>query len=146
MTRIDFYVLQQDTAMARLHFACRLAEKALNKGHHIVMTVEDEAAASNLSDYLWSFKPESFLPHQLQPTDNQEQPKTPAPIALAWDGGDDDHHDLLINLRHTVPEEFSRFKRVVEVVTQEPDCLAATRTHFQFYRDRGYPLQSHPVT
>ncbi len=139
MTRIDFYVLQQDSAIARLHYACRLTEKAMNHGHHIVIAVDDEAQATTLSEYLWSFKPESFLPHQLQYKEG------PAPIVLVWDEDKDQYHDILINLSSKIPDWFSRFQRVMEVVVQETECLALTRSHFQFYRDRGYPLKSHTV-
>ncbi len=66
MTQIDFYVLTQTTAIARLHYACRLTEKAVNQGCHIAIALDDELQAQTLSDYLWSFKPESFLPHTLQ--------------------------------------------------------------------------------
>jgi DNA polymerase-3 subunit chi len=139
MTRIDFYVLQQDSLIARYHFACRLVEKALNHGHHIVIALDDADQAASLSEYLWSFKPESFLPHHLQ-TDSES-----SPIILVWDEVEDQYHDLLINLRGDIPDGFSCFQRVVEVVVQDTSCLTSTRNHFQFYRDRGYPLKSHPV-
>jgi DNA polymerase-3 subunit chi len=139
MTQIDFYVLQQDSPVARFHFACRLTEKALNHNHHVVIAVEDESEATTLSEYLWSFKPESFLAHQLQ-TENG-----PAPVMLVWNEDKDQYHDILINLRKDIPDWFSRFQRVMEVVVQEHTCLESTREHFQFYRDRGYPLKSHPV-
>jgi DNA polymerase-3 subunit chi len=139
MTRVDFYVLQQDAMIARIHYACRLVEKALNHGHHIVLAVDDESQAINISDYLWSFKPESFLPHQLQSESG------PAPIMLLWDEDKDHYHDILINLREEIPEWFSRFQRVTEIVVQHNDCLQHTRAHYQFYRDRGYPLKSHQI-
>jgi DNA polymerase-3 subunit chi len=155
MTRIDFYVLTEETAIVRLHYACRLAEKAFHHGHTIVIAVDDESQASNLSEYLWSFKPESFLPHQLQTHDGEQQvaislPTTPpptitSPIIVVWDQGHDDYHDILINLGHAIPDGFSRFQRVIEIVVQEKSCLASTRSHFQFYRERGYPLKSHSI-
>ena len=145
MTQIDFYILQQDNPIARLHFACRLSEKAINRNHHIVIAMQDEAQANTLSEYLWSFKPESFLPHHLQ-----TETATSSPIILLWDDDKgnqdaDPYHDILINLRGDIPQWFSRFKRVMEIVVQEDSCLRETREHFQFYRDRGYPLQSHAV-
>lgn len=139
MTQVDFYVLQQDNLMARLHFACRLTEKALARDHHIVIAVNDETQARTLSDYLWSFKPESFLPHQLQTEEGS------SPIIVMWDSDNNQYHDILINLQVDIPSDFSQFQRVMEVVVQENECLKTTRDHFQFYRDRGYPLKSHPV-
>lgn len=126
--------------MARWHCACRLSEKALKQGHHVVIALEDETEATAISEHLWCFRPESFLPHQLQSEQGD------APILCVWDEDRDHYHQLLINLRHDIPEWFSRFQRVAEIVVQEPRCLASTRAHYQFYRNRGYPLKSHQIT
>ncbi len=139
MTKIDFYVLQQEAAIVRLHYVCRLTEKALHHGHQVAIAVEDKSQAIALSDYLWSFKPESFLPHQLQNSEPQ------APIVIVWNKSLDDYHDILINLKQNIPDGFSHFQRVIEVVIQEEECLKLTRSHFQFYRERGYPLKSHNI-
>lgn len=145
MTRVDFYVLPEDTDIVRMHYACRLAEKAVHHGHDIVIAVDDETQATNLSEYLWSFKPESFLPHQVQTKNIAIEAGKAAPIIVIWDRDHDDYHDILINLSQTIPDGFSRFQRVMEIVVQEPACLTSTRSHFQFYRDRGYPLKSHSI-
>ena len=125
--------------MARLHYACRLTEKALNHGHEIVILVNDNDEAEQLSEHLWSFKPESFVPHHIQGQ------KTSAPVAILWDSDLEEHHDILINLKKDIPSGFSHFKRVMEIVVQETECLKDTRAHFQFYRERGYPLESHTI-
>ncbi len=125
--------------MARLHYACRLTEKALNHQHRVVIAVNNETEACALSEHLWCFKPESFVPHHLQ-----NAPAT-APVALIWDQDNESHHDVLINLQTGIPEGFSRFRRLMEIVVQEATCLTQTRSHFQFYRERGYPLKSHNI-
>ncbi len=151
MTQIDFYVLTQTAAIARFHYACRLAEKAANQGHHIAIALDDKEQAQTLSDYLWSFKPESFLPHLLQDTEETSNVQDPShksrqvPIALLWGKDNEKYHDVLINLSQKIPEGFSRYQRTFEIVIQEDACLKATRSHFQFYRERGYPLKSHTV-
>jgi DNA polymerase-3 subunit chi len=167
MTQIDFYILTQKSAISRLHYACRLAEKAMNQGHHIAIALDDEEQALTLSDYLWSFKPESFLPHTLQDKElqNNEPKQTTqqhtstdaensvlqadvrrqAPIALIWSEDNEHYHDILINLSQKIPEGFSRYHRAFEIVVQEDSCLEITRSHFQYYRERGYPLKSHTL-
>jgi DNA polymerase-3 subunit chi len=158
MTQIDFYVLTQTTAIARFHYACRLAEKGVDQGHRIAIALDDESQAQTLSDYLWSFKPESFLPHTLQNEELQQkvlgsaatedfsgEVKRLAPIALIWSEDNEHYHDILINLSQKIPEGFSRYQRAFEIVVQEADCLRVTREHFQFYRERGYPLKSHAL-
>lgn len=140
MTQVDFYILSQTALMARLHYACRLAEKAFHRGHHVVFAVDNPEQGQQLSEVLWSFKPESFLPHHHQ-DDNED-----APLLILWDEDRDHYHDILINLGSRIPEDwFSRYKRVFEIVVQDEECLKQTREHFKFYRHRGYPLQSHKV-
>ena len=144
MTEVDFYVLPEDTLAARDHFACRLAEKALHTGRHVVIRVNDQSHADSLSEYLWSFKPEAFVPHCIASSDDQEI-KTAEKVIIDWQGHTDAYHDVIINLQHAIPEEFSRFNKLSEIVVQERELLAVTRASFQYYRDRGYPLKSHKM-
>ena len=145
MTDIDFYILQEDTLAARDHFACRLAEKAMNMGRQVVISVNDIDHAESMSQYLWSFKPESFVPHI---TTNIETSSTLSTekVLIDWQGKTQACHDVFINLKHEIPKEFSRFQKLSEIVVQEKSLLPITRSHFQFYRDRGYPLKSHKIS
>ncbi|RYG01950.1 MAG: DNA polymerase III subunit chi, partial [Chitinophagaceae bacterium] len=53
------------------------------------------------------------------------------------------HHDVLINLSRHIPDYFSRFDRLSEVVIQESAILENTREHYRFYKQRGYPITQH---
>jgi DNA polymerase-3 subunit chi len=55
------------------------------------------------------------------------------------------HHGVLINLGEDVPVYFSRFERVLEIVPSQDDARASSRARFKFYRDRGYPLETHEL-
>lgn len=141
MTRVSFYVLGDNTTEdARLEFACRLAEKAWRAGNRIFIAVNSEPEAEALDQLLWQFRPESFVPHNCE---HQQLPSTAVVIGCGEDCGD--HHDLLINLRSKIPSHFSRFERLAEVVSQTPDVLHETREHFAFYRQRGYPVETHNI-
>ena len=65
MPKVDFYSLQQSDEQARLFFACRLTEKVLGQKLKIYIHTDSESAAQEMDDLLWSFKPESFIPHTL---------------------------------------------------------------------------------
>lgn len=141
MTEIDFYILKENTIAARDHFACRLAEKAMHTGRQVVIYVDDKEHAESLSHYLWSFKPEAFVPHRFALTNEHAIEK----VVIDWQGNTEPYHDVMINLKQEIPKEFSRFQKLTEIVVQDDDLLAITRSHFQFYRDRGYPLKSHKM-
>ncbi|MEJ6539038.1 MAG: DNA polymerase III subunit chi [Halioglobus sp.] len=122
-----------------MRVAARLADKAFQRGHRIFINATDEAQATELNKLLWSFRPTSFLPHGLH---GQEHSET---IAIGWGQEPNNHNDLLINLQLEIPSFFSRFARVAEVVTQEPDSLAALRKSWTFYKERGYQLEKHDL-
>jgi DNA polymerase-3 subunit chi len=52
---------------------------------------------------------------------------------------------VLINLASEVPEFFSRFERLIECVDHEESVKAAGRQRFRFYREHGYPLNTHNI-
>ena len=139
MTRVGFYVVQSPQASRRLDIAMRLTEKAFQQGHRIFINAEDRTQAEQLDEQLWSFRAGSFLPHALLGNEDSSH------IAIGWGQDPSDHGDLLINLQLDVPPFFSRFNRVAEVVTQDPQSLAALRTSWTFYKERGYQLEKHDL-
>ncbi len=141
MTRIDFYVLDDGGGDARLRLACRLAEKAFRQGHSVYVHADSDVLVQQLDELLWTFRDESFLPHEI----NRGPDTYPAPIQI---GNVDDPQvdpDMLINLAADVPSFFGRFKRMAELVDADPDVRTASRERFRYYKERGYPLQTHRV-
>ncbi|MDH4040717.1 MAG: DNA polymerase III subunit chi [Gammaproteobacteria bacterium] len=139
MTRVGFYVVQAADQAQRLQVAARLADKAFQRGHAIFINAVDESQARALDELLWSFRPASFLPHGLYGEEQSEM------IAIGWGQEPEGHSDLLINLQLEIPGFFSRFRRVAEVVTQDPESLMALRRSWTFYKERGYQLEKHDV-
>ena len=139
MTRVGFYVVQTGDQSQRLHVAARLADKAFQQGHKIYINAPNESQARELDQLLWSFRPSSFLPHALEGEEHSQN------IAIGWGQTPGSHNDLLINLNLEIPEFFSRFNRVAEVVTQDPASLSALRKSWAFYKERGYQLEKHDL-
>ncbi|GAB5415865.1 MAG: DNA polymerase III subunit chi [Congregibacter sp.] len=137
MTRVGFYIVENADADARLRLALRLTEKAHARGHRIFINSESEDQANELDNRLWSFRPSSFLPHTLVTQASDAQ------ICIGWGQEPDGHDDLLINLQTRVPKFIGRFRRVAELVNQEPARLSALRDSYRHYRDRGYALEEH---
>ena len=152
MTKIDFYILADNSINQRHHFACRLAEKAYKLGHQIYFHSDDNAQANALDQLLWSWRTSSFIPHQVEDftndtsTDETNSMVQDSRVQIGFNetlSSATKHCGLMINLAQKVPEFFSRFERVSETVVNEPNITDCIRAHFRFYRDRGYPLQTH---
>jgi DNA polymerase III subunit chi len=139
VTRVGFYVVQDQAPGERLLVAARLADKAFGRGHRIFINAADETQARELDELLWSFRPGSFLPHALHGEAEADA------VAIGWGQDPAGHNDLLINLQLEIPPFFSRFQRVAEVVTQDPRSLTALRRSWQLYKARGYALEKHDL-
>ena len=134
MTRIDFHSNVGDA----LQYACRLLRKAYQAGQPTVV-LADAARLRVFDEQLWTFSPLDFVPHCMAGS----ALAAATPIVLTADLDDAPHHQVLLNLGAGVPAQFARFERLLEVVGNAPDALAAGRERYRFYRDRGYPLNNY---
>lgn len=163
MTKIDFYIAPESTSevvnstashaagsAANSHWmvACRVIEKAYRKNMHVYVHMANEPDANAFDDLLWSYRPNAFVPHQIEntaapeckviigcfnenPTREQTQDKQPC--------------ELLVNLSGQQPEFFSRYLRLAEVVSTDAEAKSASRERYKYYQDRGYPLAVHQL-
>lgn len=143
MTQVDFYILPDTTLEARLLFACRLAETIYRKGYRLHLHAEDEAMARELDDRLWTFRADAYVPHALSGDEAAEG----VPVTIGWQDlpMDGEPPQALLNLHPGIPEWFSRFERVAEIINQHQDVLTAKRECWQTYRKRGYPVTPHQL-
>jgi len=140
MVLIDFHVNAPD----KMHYVCRLARKIRAADKNLVIYSRDAELLETLDRQLWTFSELDFLPHCM--AGDALAPVTPI-ILLgdndANDNGATPHHEVMVNLDHQAPPLFSRFDRLIEVVTGEQADLEAGRKRWKFYRDRGYELNRH---
>lgn len=146
MTRITFYILQDNAPQARELFACRLAEKAYAKGLALYIHTAGEHASKALDRLLWTFKQHSFVPHAME----NDCPDPQAPILINHTSelstvAHAHQRSLLINLANDIPTFFSAFERVAEVIDPQPEHKTQGRARYRFYRERGYELENHTV-
>ena len=135
MTEISFYVGKNDTLRDRLILACRVIQKAYDKGYHVHIHTDAESTSRLLDDLLWTWQPNSFIPHAL--VDNAKEER----VIIAHDYEPNQNCDYLINLSNAQPKFFSRFERMGEILDQTPDILTDGRKRYAYYRDRGYTLK-----
>ena len=142
MTRVDFYLIEGAAERGADIAVCKLAHKAFLLGHRIYILTEHDEDARRLDRLLWTFNAGSFIPHATSP----ENGDADWPVLLGHDAPPAAHEDVLIQLAPQVPEYFSHFQRVAEIVDGSEDGKARARERFRFYRDRGYTLQTHQLS
>ncbi len=139
MTQVDFYILATSDASGRERFACRLAEKAFRAGYRVHLNSATPEQAEQLDQLLWTFRPGSFIPHSLAQAGEE------VPVLIGCGSEPAAESDLLINLADDIPTCFSRFRRLAEIVDQDPQRRDRGRQRYRFYQERGYPLVHHSI-
>ena len=140
--RVDFYVLDDSSATARLKLACRLAEKAYLAAQTALVWHTDPDELRAFDDLLWTFMDGSFVPHEMLTGDGSS---TETPVLLSAGTMPSHDVDIVINLSPEVPGCLSRTRRVAEIIDGDDGRRRAGRARFKFYRDLGVQPASHNI-
>lgn len=114
----------------------------MHSGQSIYLHTVDPDQATQLDTLLWTYSQGSFVPHEIWQGERQDGNES-APVLIGSHEPPEDHHEVLINLASEVPGFFSRYERVLEVV--DPKNPEPGRQRYQYYKDRGYPLDLHKI-
>jgi len=133
MTDITFYLIGSNHHRQRLQMTCQIAEKAYSHCQVMHIILDDPATTDTLDSLLWTYKDATFIPHNVL-TDTSIAIKT---------YGQDNPPDLLINLTECVPNTYHQFKRVIEIIDQDPLTKQQGRKRYQYYKDQGLPITVH---
>ena len=132
MTEISFYTFAQD----RFEVARQIVVKAYRQRRHVMLYVTDRERADVMDQLLWALP--GFLPHCRD--HDPLAPETPVLIGASVDTLA--QPDVIINLDDERPQAFSRFARLVEIVTGAEDDRMRARQRYRFYQERGYALNT----
>ena len=145
MGKVDFYILGDDGADEPLHVACRLADKAWRQGHRVRVQVDGNEVLQRLDSLMWTFRQESFLPHEIDGHEAEIRDFVPLPVMLGTDSGSAQPPDVLVNLSGAVPAGAEQIPRIAEIVPPDPGAKQAGRERYRQYRERGFELDSHQI-
>src|ERR1700730_17617485 len=98
--RVDFYILDESSATARLKLACRLAEKAYLAAQTALVWHTDAEELKAFDEMLWTFMDGSFVPHEML-TAGSSTDETP--VLLSAGTAPPADVDIIINLAPDVP-------------------------------------------
>jgi DNA polymerase III subunit chi len=140
--RVDFYVLEESSASARLKLACKLAEKAYLTAQTALVWHSDAEELKTFDDMLWTFMDGSFVPHEvITPNGSGNE----APVVLSAGTAPQAQFDVIINLAPAVPGCLSQTRRVAEIIDGDDSRRRAGRTRFKAYRDLGIQPGTHNI-
>lgn len=141
MPQADFYILATSNPQEKERFICRLIEKIWLQDYRVYVFTESAEQTRRLDDLLWTFKQDSFVPHDSYP----EVIQSTSPIYLSHASTlTDSHWNVLVNLSNQVPEFFNQFMRIAEIIANDANREVG-RTHYRFYREQGLELNTHDI-
>lgn len=142
MPAIDFYILETTSEQDRYQFACKLAEKIFRqkqKAFFLTPSIED---SKNLDNLLWSFRPSSFIPHQIIQNSthslfdqilisNQDIPGS-------WSG-------ILVNLTQELAPNIKKLSRIIEIIDNNEVSLTKGRQRYRHYKKMNLSPDTHKI-
>ncbi len=134
MTEIRFYHLQRQSQEQVLPL---LLSKALERGHKIVVKLIDERAVEQMNEHLWTFNPNSFLPHGSAKDGNEDQ----QPIWLTAKDENPNGADVLILGEGAESTMQGDFKLCCEMLNgHDEQAVAAARVRWKAYKDKDFDV------
>jgi DNA polymerase-3 subunit chi len=145
MPRIDLYLLNEANFSEQIAFCCRLTEKASDKHSRIHIQTIDSLQAEALDTALWSFKPESFIAHNIgQSFPSAQIPPViidTAPLIPEFQTKD----SLLILLQKELPEQFEQFNRLCLIIPNIEVEIQDARNLYKELKSRGHEVHIHDL-
>ncbi len=145
-TQVMFYVLPDNLQSPEendiTHFfqACLHASICYRKNQRVYVYTNDQESAHSIDEMLWSFEPDSFVPHNLV----GEGPVQGAPVEIGFQAPKN-RRPTLINLAGQVPNFASNYSQIIDFVPTQPSLKAQARERFKHYKQLGFHIETHKV-
>jgi len=119
--------------------ACEIAEENYAQGRKLQIITVDQEQAERLDDLLWTFKPDSFVPHGLW-VGLPDEPAQPVVITTSKEAVPG--MDSLLMMGYGEVDLVSRFSHAFQLVlTDNQDRLDTSRRYWTLRKDAGFSLR-----
>jgi DNA polymerase-3 subunit chi len=137
--RVDFYVLGGQAPEAIQLLTCKVTEKAYLLGNQVYIHTPDVEASDAVDARLWTFRAGSFVPHCVQGAEALGD----EPVRIGSSAPPPKMRDVLVNLTDSVPDFFTEFSRVVEILGSSDEQRSRGRIRYAAYRANGCEINTH---
>ncbi len=134
MTDIRFYHLQTKSIDQALP---ELLTKALAAGHRVLVRCADKTAVETLNDQLWTFRPDSFLPHGSAKDGHAAR----QPVYLTESDDNPNNANVLILAGGSAADDPAPFALCCDVFDgRDESALAAARARWKAWSAAGHAV------
>jgi DNA polymerase-3 subunit chi len=142
MAEVTFYVLASSHQQGRLEFACKLIEKIYRTGQSCYVLVDSDAQAQQLDNQLWTFRPGSFIPHQLYTGSVPDLPQT---ILIGGGNVPEAWQQVIVNLSGQYPTAMEKTERILEILDGSEETRKLGRARYRHYQSLSWGIVTHQV-
>jgi DNA polymerase-3 subunit chi len=133
-TEVRFYHLER-TGLEQV--LPGLLMKALENGHRILVKTASDKEAERLSEFLWVYNPDSFIPHGAGKDPHQDK----QPVWLTANDDNPNNADVLILTNGAQSDAHANFKLCCEMLDgRDSEAVAAARARWKTYKDQGFTV------
>ena len=98
--------------------------------------------SEKLSELLWGFKKESFLPNTIKISKEKELSNN---ISITHNGDLLNDSDVLINLSDQDLDNYMRTNRLIEIIPNNEELKKQARIKYKEYKESNYDVRSHNI-
>tara|TARA_B000000475_G_C15963941_1_gene434154 strand:+ start:279 stop:710 length:432 start_codon:yes stop_codon:yes gene_type:complete len=142
MREVDFYILSKDDVESTMVFVCKLSEKAYKMKKSINILTPNHSFSEKLSELLWGFKKESFLPNTIKISKEKELSNS---ISITHNGDLLNDSDVLINLSDQDLDNYKSANRLIEIIPNNEELKKQARIKYKEYKESNYDVRSHNI-
>ena len=133
-------VLFVEVTASRLELkACEIAEGFYARGTRLQIIAADQEQASRLDDLLWTFRPDSFVPHGILEGDRDDPS---LPVIITTRQAQEPGIRNLLMLDHCSPELVAQFPQAIHLVVVDDHARReSSRRYWVQLRKAGFTLR-----
>lgn len=115
-----------------------LVEKILASGQRTLIKTADEIKMDRLNELLWTFNPNSFLPHGSRKDGNEGQ----QPIFITDQTENLNQSTILVITDGSLIQTDTTYTRILDMFDgTDIDAVQAARTRWKQYKEKGFTLE-----
>jgi DNA polymerase-3 subunit chi len=143
MPETSFYILSTRSLPERYLFACKLIEKTYRSGQFCYVYTDTLQQCQQLDDQLWTFRKNSFIPHQIYDGTDNKTPDYEQTVLIGTHTAPEKWQKLIFNLSSKYPDNLAKTERILEILDQNEELKQAGRLRFRQYNKDGFNTTTH---